>query len=79
MSIWSDIQDRSSGEITRKEDRPRTIDELWEDILYRSVILDSSQNIKMEINLFDDMLDNMVKGKDVLPGFPKLEDIINNI
>ena len=79
MSIWSDIQDRSAGEITRKEDRPRTIDELWEDILYGSVILDSSQNIKMEINLFDDMLDNMVKGKDVLPGFPKLEDIINNI
>ncbi len=32
MSIWSDIQDRSAGEMTRKEDMQKTINDLTEEI-----------------------------------------------
>ena len=31
MSIWSDIQDRSSGETMRKEDMQKTINDLLEE------------------------------------------------
>jgi hypothetical protein len=32
MSIWSDIQDRSAGEVMRREDMQRTINDLTEEI-----------------------------------------------
>lgn len=31
MSIWSDIQDRSAGEVMRREDMQRTINDLLEE------------------------------------------------
>jgi hypothetical protein len=35
MSTWGDMRRRAEGEEIRREDefRPRTIDELWEDLL----------------------------------------------
>ena len=32
MSLWSDIQDRSSGETMRKEDMQKTINDLTEEV-----------------------------------------------
>jgi len=32
MSIWSDIQDRSAGEMMRREDMQKTINDLTEEI-----------------------------------------------
>ena len=32
MSLWSDIQDRCSGEMTRKEDMQKTINDLTEEV-----------------------------------------------